>query len=244
MSKFTVMPHEWTSAEACLKHLFSLEKSLHLFLSYPAKGGGRAGSYQFITENQLKDRVYSVSFSDNSLSIDFHDMVYIHHIPNRNPMDSYNCKVRITIPSDQVFKDDHIEKVRIAQNELIEQKKTIEAQRLILKAHELALKASENNFVALCETTFSLESLIGHTAYIWDVGSIPFELKSRKETLHSSSKIWFENLKHPKLIKGEEANKICSTTVFNPVLDYAWFILSSELHDVYNYVIIDLNKKC
>lgn len=244
MSKFTVNPHQWDSAEACLMHMFELHKSVHLYVSYPEKGGGRAGSYRFLTKDNLVDRIYSVHFADQSLSIDFHDMVYIHNISNRDVMNSYNCHVRITIPSTEVLKEPKFDEVEKSQLALAAQKKELEEQREALKAQEAAFKVAESKFNVLCSEDFSLESLIGHNAYIWDVGRYPFSSEHKKETLHSSSIVWFENIRHPKLISGAEANVLCDTTFFDVKADYVKFVLSSEIHDVYNYVIIELSKKC
>lgn len=101
MSKFTVYPRNWKSAEECLAHFFIENNSVHLYKESNSLGGGKAGSYGFITENQLKDRLYTVFFLDHYLAIHFHDVVFSRDVKNRipyNTLNSHCVDIRITLP--------------------------------------------------------------------------------------------------------------------------------------------------
>jgi hypothetical protein len=102
MSKFTVYPREWNSAEECLDHFFKDNISVHLYKEYHALGGGKAGSCGFISQKQLEGRVYTVFFLDSYLAIHFHDTVFIRDVKNRiphNTLNSHCVHVRITLPN-------------------------------------------------------------------------------------------------------------------------------------------------
>lgn len=101
MSKFNVYPREWNSAEECLDHFFKDNNSVHLYKEYHALGGGKVGSYGFISQKQLEGRVYTVFFLDSYLAIHFHDTVFIRDVKNRiphNALNSHCVHVRITLP--------------------------------------------------------------------------------------------------------------------------------------------------
>lgn len=102
MSKFNVYPREWNSAEECLDHFFKDNNSVHLYKEYSALGGGKAGSYGFISHKQLEGRIYTVFFLDSYLAIHFHDTVFIRDVKNRiphNTLNSHCVHVRITLPN-------------------------------------------------------------------------------------------------------------------------------------------------
>lgn len=90
MSKFDVTPSNWKSADECLENFFKDNLSVHVYKEYHAKGGGKAGSYGFVSKQQLAGRVYTVFFLDNYLAIHFHDSVFIRDIPNRIPYNTLN----------------------------------------------------------------------------------------------------------------------------------------------------------
>lgn len=99
MSKFTVYPREWSSAEDCLNAFFEKHASVHLYKDYHALGGGKAGSCGFISKQQLEGRVYTVFFLDSYLAIHFHDTVFIRDVKNRIPHNTLNSHcVHIRIP--------------------------------------------------------------------------------------------------------------------------------------------------
>ncbi len=84
---------EWGSAQECLEHLLEKDTRIHIFVGTKnVLGGGLAvGSYKTISKKMLEGRIYSVYFCDNSVGIDFHDVVFIDWLNNRSYPEQVRC---------------------------------------------------------------------------------------------------------------------------------------------------------
>ena len=85
---------EWKSAADALEHLFQKHNGrVHIFTGTKnvLGGGCGVGSYQFVRKDSLVGRIYSVYFVDNSVGIDFHDIVFVDKNKNASYPEQTSC---------------------------------------------------------------------------------------------------------------------------------------------------------
>lgn len=84
---------EWKSAQDALEHLFEKHTNVHIWVGTKNVLGGKigVGSYKTINKKNLEGRIYTVHLCDDSVSVTFHDVVYINHIPNRSYPETTRC---------------------------------------------------------------------------------------------------------------------------------------------------------
>ena len=84
---------EWKSAQECLEHLLEKHNHIHIFVG--TKNvigiGNGVGSYKIVNKKMLEGRIYTSHFCDNSVGIDFHDVVFINWIKNRSYPEQVRC---------------------------------------------------------------------------------------------------------------------------------------------------------
>jgi hypothetical protein len=103
---------EHESAEAGLEWLFDNSTSwlhadhIHIWTGSFATldGGNLTGGYGWVSRKMLEGRVYSVSWSNDSVAICFHDQVFIDRIQNRSYPDETRCiKARLPFIATEVI---------------------------------------------------------------------------------------------------------------------------------------------
>ena len=100
MASVHVKHWEWKSAQECLEYLLENHSSIHITTGTKNVLNSKIGvcSYKSISKKTLENRVYTAYFCDNySIGIDFCDVVYINHIPNRSYPDKTH-RVMVPLP--------------------------------------------------------------------------------------------------------------------------------------------------